>query len=95
MVSCGISSPGLQLPSQLGAREECSWTIHTCTMIRSPVVPPAWSRQSFLVSLGVTCGDPPAVPLSAKLSVLIVVTASWLKVKESIISFAVAEHPEP
>ena len=39
-----------------------------------------------LFSLRVTCGDPPDCFLCALLSALSCVTASWLKVKESIIS---------
>ena len=37
------------------------------------------------------CGDAPAVVLSSLQSVLIVATASWLKVKQSIISLEIEQ----
>ena len=81
MVSCEISSPGLQLLSQLGSREECSQITLTSTTSRWPVVPQFCLSCSSLFFLRVTCGDPPACRLCALLSVLRFVTALWLKVK--------------
>ena len=86
MVWCGRSSPGLQLLSQLEPRVEgCSRTIPY-----APCYVDQLSLQFCRVSLSLfslrgTCGDP-AVVLSTLQSVLSVATASWLKLKESIIS---------
>ena len=65
----------------------CSKITITNTTSRWPVVPLFCLSCSSLFSLLVTCGDPHDCCLCALLSLLRFVTASWLKVKESFISF--------
>ena len=81
MVSCEISSPGLQLLSQLGPREG-EGGVHGPPS-HAPCIVDQLSHQFCrvslcLFSLRVTCADPPAVVLSSLQSILSVATASWL-----------------
>ena len=68
------------------AERSCSRIIFTSTTSRWPIVPQFCLSRSSLFLFRVTCGDPLDCCLCALLSVLRFVTASWLKVKESIIS---------
>ena len=85
MVSCEISSSELPLLSQLRS-------VHVPPS-HAPCLIDQLSHQfcgscPSLFPLRVTCGDPPDRCLCALLSVLSFGTASWLKVKKSIISSA-------